>query len=133
MQKPNVLVADTSVFMRTLLKTHLEALNFEVAAIARDQKECLAKCLELKPDIVLVDIAIAEADNFALIRLVREATPSSSVIVMIPEQLSFPEVVVEAVKAGAAGYISKPVSPVELKSRLRGVLERQRTDGDYGQ
>ncbi len=124
MEKPKAIVGDGSVFMRTMLRTHLEALNFEVAATAKDGREALNMYLEVKPDIGLIDIAIAEADDFALIRAVQENVPLSAIFVMIPEQAGFPELVVDAVRAGASGYIKKPVSPEDLKSRIKSVLRR---------
>ncbi len=123
MQGPKVLVADSSLFMRTMLKNQLESQGFSIVGVAKDRQECLSKCQELKPDIALVDIAMAEKDDFALVKEVRERD-HSSVIIMIPDQPGLPEVVVEAVRAGAGGYIRKPVSPEDLKLRIKGALRR---------
>ena len=123
MQGPKVLVADSSLFMRTMLKNQLESQGFSIVGVAKDRQECLSKCQELKPDIALVDIDMAEKDDFALVKEVW-GRDHSSVIIMIPDQPGLPEVVVEAVRAGAGGYIRKPVSPEDLKLRIKGALRR---------
>lgn len=120
MEKPKVLVADDSVFMRTMLKSHLESLNFDVVSTAKNKQETIEKCEKAEPDIVLVDIGIAEADDFSVVKAIRECRGSSCIVVMVPEQENMPEVIVEAVRAGAGAYIKKPISPQDLKLRLSG-------------
>ncbi|MBI2849912.1 MAG: response regulator [Chloroflexi bacterium] len=124
MGKPKVLVADGSMFMRTMLKSQLEALNLDVVATAKNKEETVSKCQEAEPDIVLIDVSIAETDDFGVVRTIKECAGSCCIIVMIPEQTNLPEVVVETVKAGASGYIKKPISPQDLKGRISGVLGR---------
>lgn len=124
MDRPRVIVADASVFMRTMLKSQLEQLNFEVVTTAKNSQEATTKCQDTQPDMVLADIDIAEADDFALIRTARACPVPCCIVVMIPEETNLPEVVVEAVRAGASGYLSKPVSPQELKLRINGALRR---------
>lgn len=123
MEGLRILIADSSLFMRVMIRTQLESQGFCVVGVAKDRQECLLKCLELKPDIALVDITIAETDDFALVREVREKD-HPRVIVMTPDQPGLPEVVVQAVEAGAGGYIRKPVSPDDLKLRINGALRR---------
>ncbi len=123
MEGLRILIADSSLFMRMMIRTQLESQGFNIVGTAKDCQECISKCLELKPDIALIDIAIAETDDFALVREVREQD-HPSVIIMTPDQPGLPEVVVQAVGAGAGGYIRKPVSPEDLKLRINGALRR---------
>lgn len=125
MGKPRVLVADNSLFMRTMLKNQLESMNCDVivAPTAKVCDEAMEECRDKQPDIALIDIAIAEYDDFALIRAARECSHPCGVIVMIPDGPAFPELVVCAVRAGASGYIKKPVSPKDLNLRIIGVLK----------
>ncbi|MBI2869349.1 MAG: response regulator [Chloroflexi bacterium] len=124
MEGSKVLVADNSLFLRTMFKSHLESLKLSVVATARDARECLDKCLALRPDISLVDINIAEENDFSVLREIRERAVSPSVIVMIPDDPGFPEIVVSAIKAGASGFLKKPISPTDLSQRINGVLRR---------
>lgn len=128
MGKTKVLVIDSSLFIRTVLKSQMQSMGYDVTVVptAKIYDETTVECRDMQPNIVLVDLAIAEKDNFALIRAARECSHQCCVIVMIPDGPGFLDIVVDAVKAGATGYIVKPVSPNDLKSRVEAVLKRQR-------
>ncbi|MBI2869997.1 MAG: response regulator [Chloroflexi bacterium] len=118
MEVSRVLVADNSLFLRTMIKSQLEKLNFRVVATAKDSQECLSKSAESRPDITLIDIGIAEENDFSVLRAILEKMPSSNVIVMLPDHPGFPEMVVNAVRAGASGFLKKPISPTDLCQRV---------------
>jgi len=127
MAKPRLLVADNSLFMRTVLKSQLEAMGYDVTTAATAKlsgAQVGSEHQDTQPDIALIDITIAEKDDFALVRAARECRHPCAVIVMIPEGPAFPELVVDAVRAGASGYIKKPVSPQDLGSRINNALRR---------
>jgi two-component system chemotaxis response regulator CheY len=83
-------------------------LGFEVLGMAKDDKDALAKYHDLKPDIMLVDI---ELDGIAGIEVTREiaaSDPAAAILMLIVESPETPEIIVEAVRAEAKGYIRKP-------------------------
>jgi two-component system chemotaxis response regulator CheY len=118
-----VVIADGSAFMRIMLSNALESLGFEVVATAKNAQEAVDKYSELKPDIMFLDMEMADKDNFAAVRAIAD-DPSAAIILMIPERLDIPDLIVDAVKAGAKGFIRKPISPTELKARIEGALRR---------
>ncbi len=124
MEALKVLIGDGSSFMRILLTTTLESLGLKVVATAKDSQEAADKYLELKPNIVLLDLAIADVNDFAVIRAIQKDNPSAAIILMIPEKLDIADVIVDAVRAGAKGYMKKPISPEELKARIGSALRR---------
>lgn len=124
MERRKVLIADGSSFIRITLGSVLETLGFEVVATAKEGQECVDRCLEIKPQIVLLDLAIADVGNFAAVRAIVQDNPLSAIILMVPEQLDIPEVIVDAVRAGVSGYIKKPLSPEDIKRRIEGTLRR---------
>ncbi len=124
MEALKVLIGDGSLFMRIMLTTTLESLGLKVVATAKDSQEVVDKYLELKPHIVLLDLAIADVNDFATIRAIGHDNPSAAIILLIPEQLDIPDVIVDAVRAGAKGYMRKPISPEELKARIGSALSR---------
>ncbi len=124
MEALKILIGDGSSFMRILLTATLESLGFKVVATAKDSQEAADKYAEFKPNIVLLDLAIADVNDFAVIRAIQKDNPSAAIILMIPEKLDIADVIVDAVRAGAKGYMKKPISPEELKARIGSALRR---------
>ena len=125
MEKNKILLADCSTFTRIILANALEMLGFEVVAIAKDGREALDKFTQLKPDIALIDLALEGIDGIDVVRALTTHDPSAAVALLIPEEMDDPEVIVEAVRAGAKSYIKKPTSGEEVKRRLANLLGRK--------
>ena len=124
MDKVRVLIAEGATFTRIMLAMALEKTNFEVAGEAKDGVEAVDKCKELKPDVMLVDVALNEKDGIAVTREVVKENPSVIVIMLITEGVDPSRLVVEAVRAGAAGYIKKPLTVKGVETSIRDVLKK---------
>ena len=122
MARTRIIIADNSLFRRIMLSNVLERLEFEIAATAKGDQEAFDKYFELKPDIMLVDLVVA--DDFRVVRAILNQDPSAVVILMIPERLDEPDVIVDAVRAGVKGYIREPISPDELQALLVKTLSK---------
>ncbi len=125
MEKTKILLADSSTFTRILLANALETLGFEVVAIAKDGREALDKFAQHSPDIALIDLALEGIDGIDVIRTLTTNDPSAAVVLLMPENMDDPDVIVEAVRAGAKAYIKKPTSGEEMKERLTKLLRRR--------
>ncbi len=125
MEKIKILIADSSTFTRIILANALEALGFEVIAIAKNGREALDMYSEYSPDIALIDLELEGIDGISVIRTLSEHYPSAAVALMLPENKDDPDVIVEAVRAGAKAYIKKPTSGEEVKKRLANLLRRR--------
>lgn len=125
MKREKMLIADGSTFMRIMLTTALKKLGFNVLGTAKDGNEAVDKYKELKPDVALVDIALDGIDGIEVTRRIVEVDPSAVVIMLIAEAPDIPDIIVEAVRAGAKGYMQKPVSEVEIERRISGALRRR--------
>jgi len=125
MEKVKILLADSSTFTRIILANTLETLGFEVVAIAKDGREALDKFAQHSPDIALIDLALEGADGIDVIRALTTQDPSAVVVLMMPENMDDPDVIVEAVRAGAKAYIKKPTSGEEIKGRLTKLLRKR--------
>jgi len=124
MKREKVLVAERSTFMRIMVTTALEKLGFEVLGTAKDGEDAVAKYMELKPDIALVDIGLDGLDGIEVTRRIVQDDPAAVVIMLIMESTDIPDIIVEAVRAGAKGYIKKPLSEAEIEKRISGALGR---------
>ncbi len=125
MEKIKILLANSSTFTRIVLAYALETLGFEVVAIAKDGREALDKFTELSPDIALIDLELKGIDGIEVVRALTTDNPSAAVALLIPQNMDDPDIIVEAVRAGAKAYIKKPTSGEEIKARLTKLLKRR--------
>ena len=125
MEKTKILLADSSTFTRIILSNALETLGFEVVAVAKDGREALDKFAQYSPDIALIDLKLEGIDGIDVVRALTTNNPSAAVALLIPENMDDPDIIVEAVRAGAKAYIKKPTSGEEMKERLTKLLRRR--------
>jgi len=125
MEKAKILLADSSTFTRIILANALETLGFEVVAVAKDGKEAMDKFAQLSPDLALIDLALGGIDGIDVIRALTTQDPSAAVALLIPDGMDDPDVIVEAIRAGAKAYIKKPTSGEEISKRLGNLLRRK--------
>jgi two-component system, cell cycle response regulator DivK len=121
---PLVLVIDDAEDARSGLAEFLELSGFR-AATARNGYEGLARVVELKPDIIVMDLAMPGLDGLEAARLLkRESATSGIPIVAFTGQIVVNDL--ERIRAwGFAELISKPCDLSELAETLRRILNRQ--------
>jgi DNA-binding NarL/FixJ family response regulator len=115
-----VLLVDDHQVVRRGLRTFLEVQgDIEVVGEAADGDEGVARALELRPDVILMDVRMPGTDGIEALRLLREAGSPARVLIVT----SFTEqrTVVPALRAGAAGYVYKDIDPVALADAIRSV------------
>jgi DNA-binding NarL/FixJ family response regulator len=101
-----VVIADDQDFIRRGLRALLsEEKDIEVCAEAVDGRDALVKSLELRPDVVILDIIMPRMDGIAAIRLIHKALPQVKIFSI--SQYDLPEMVNEVAEAGAAAFVSK--------------------------
>lgn len=101
-----VLIVDDAAFMRLALKTMLERNGFEVVGEAENGAIGVKKCMELKPDIVTMDITMPEMTGLEALKLINKAVPSAKVIMI--SAMGQEKTILEAVVSGAKGFLIKP-------------------------
>jgi DNA-binding NarL/FixJ family response regulator len=109
-----------------LVRAGLRALavhdgDIEVVAEARTGHEGLARVRDLRPDVVLMDLRMPEMDGLEATRAIVADAALEAVRVLVLTTFDEDEDVVAAVRAGAAGYLLKDVSPGELREAVRVV------------
>lgn len=111
-----VLVVDDEPAARRRLLTMLEELDVEVAGEAKNGLEALDRAVALRPDVLLLDIAMPEVDGFDVVRHL--PTPKPLVIF----QTAYDEYALQAFEHEAVDYVVKPVT----LERLGRALDRAR-------
>lgn len=109
-----------------LLRSGLTALaehdgDIEVVAEAEQGGAALARVREHRPDVVLMDIRMPGLDGLAATQLITESPDLPGVAVLILTTFAEDETVVEALRAGAAGYVLKDIEPGALREAIRSV------------
>jgi two-component system chemotaxis response regulator CheY len=119
-----IVVAEGSTFCRIMLTTALEKLGFKVLGTAKDGEDAVAKYRSLKPDLILVDVALGGLDGIEVTQRIIKEEQSAVVIMLIDESADVQELIVEAVRAGAKGYLRKPLAESEITKRISSALRR---------
>lgn len=111
-----VVLADDEMMVRQVLKAILKEGNFEVVGEATNGAEVLAKCLQLRPDILCLDINMPKKSGIEALQELREAQPDLQVVMISGD--SSTDKVNEAISLGAIGYILKPFNAQQVLDRL---------------
>lgn len=116
-----VLIADDHTLMRSGLKALLERISdVHVVGEAADGREALALVRKHRPDIVLMDVGMAGLNGLeATLRTVNDH-PHVRVIILSMHKTE--EYIVQALQAGASGYLLKDAAASELEKAVRAVL-----------
>jgi DNA-binding NarL/FixJ family response regulator len=119
-----VLVADDQRVVREGLELVLGLMpGVEVVGAAGDGAEAVALVEERRPDIVLMDLRMPRCDGVEATRMLRDRRPETKVIVLTT--YSDDRSVLDALRAGARGYLTKDAGSVEIRLALRQVLNDQ--------
>lgn len=117
---PTVLIADDESFIRILLKNILTKNGYEVVGEARDGNEAVEKYLELKPDLVTMDIIMPNTDGITAVKAIKEIDPQA-IIVMV-SSMGQQVLVKDAIKSGAVDFIIKPFKEEKVIDTLQKAL-----------
>lgn len=116
-----VLVVDDQELVRAGFRMILERGGLDVVGEAADGAEAVAMVEALTPDVVLMDIRMPVLDGIEATRQVVARRPGTRVVVLTTFDLD--EYVLEAVRAGANGFLLKDISPADLVHAV-GVVAR---------
>jgi DNA-binding NarL/FixJ family response regulator len=114
-----LLVDDHALFREGLAGLFAYQADFDVVGEAGDADMALAQTAELKPDIVLMDIDMPGEDGIATTRRLKLAFPDVIVVMLTVHDAT--DKLLEAIKAGAQGYLVKNIRSTELLEQLRGL------------
>jgi len=120
-QPTRVMVVDDHPMWRDAVERDLQAAGFDVVAVAANGDEALARFPAARPQVVVLDLQIPGPNGVEVTAHVVEQDPSARVLILSAsgEQAD----VLEAVKAGATGYLVKSASRPELLEAVRRVAE----------
>ena len=115
-----ILVVDDNLLIRTLLREILSGAGHEVIGEARDGEEAIKRALELRPDLVTLDLVMPRRDGLATLAEMRHLDPRARVIIC-SAWLTQPRVTT-ALRLGAKGFVSKPFDRATLLAAVDAAL-----------
>jgi two-component system alkaline phosphatase synthesis response regulator PhoP len=119
-----VLIADDEPDIREILEYNLAAEGFEVV-VAKDGDDALDKAKKSKPDLILLDVMMPKKSGVEVCRLLRLQPAFAETLIVMLTALGDDGSVIKGLETGADDYISKPVSPKVLITRLNALYRRQ--------
>ena len=119
-----IMIVDDAVFMRQMIAKILVAEGHEICAEASSAKEAVEKYKNVKPDLVTMDIVMPmmeELDGIGAVREIVKLDPHAKVLVC--SVMGQQSLVVEAIRAGAKDFVTKPVQPARLIEAVKNTLK----------
>ncbi len=120
MSKARLIIADDHVLILDALRNLLDT-EFDVVAVVENGRALVDKAIELRPDVVLIDISMPVVNGVDAARMIRQAVPDAKLLFV--SMHGDPVFVREAFRAGAAGYVLKRSAASELVIAIREVLK----------
>lgn len=111
-----LLIVDDSALIRTAIQAALKGEAIEIVGEAADGEEALRLFREKKPDCVTLDISMPGMDGLTALREMLKSNAGARIL--ITSGISSPEVIQEALMAGARYYLNKPFTVASLKAAL---------------
>lgn len=119
-----VLIADDQPLLLSALTTVIDAVDgLEVTATAGNGAEALEHMVRHRVDVAVLDIRMPVLDGLETARRIRQQHPETAVLFLTT--FNEPELVREALDAGAAGFLLKDADPTELATGIQAVSSGQ--------
>jgi DNA-binding NarL/FixJ family response regulator len=119
MRRPRVLLADDHRMLLDALKELLEP-KYEVVGLVTDGRAVLKVAEKLRPDIIVLDIAMPQLNGLDAGRQLKQSMPSVKLLFMTMNE--DPYLVGEAFRAGASAFLLKQAAGLELDEAIKEVL-----------
>jgi len=129
MKKIKVLIADDHEIMRVGLATMLETdAAIKVVAEAADGAEAVRKTLQLRPDVVVMDLMMPEMDGSEATTKIKAAAPETKILLLTTFGTS--DGIAHALDAGAEGALLKSAASIDILKAVKRIAEGEQAVSD---
>ncbi len=122
MKPLRIMVVDDSGLTIKKMTRLLEELGHEVAAVAATGQQAVDTYAAVAPDIVAMDITMPDLDGIEATRRIMARAPEARIVIVTSHGQE--QMVMDAIEAGAKGYILKPVKLEKLRETLETVAAK---------
>src|SRR5210317_209707 len=119
MKRPRIFLANDHCLILEPFRTLLEP-KYDVIGTATDGREMLSKVTKLEPDVVVLDISMPNLNGFDAAAKLKKVLPQARIVFLTMNDE--PDMVTEAFKLGAKGYLLKNSASSELFQAIDAVL-----------
>jgi two-component system chemotaxis response regulator CheY len=117
-----VMIVDDAGFVREILSNMVTQLGHAVVAEAATGVEAVAKALQMKPDVIIMDLVLPEKNGIEAVAEIREVQPGCKFIAVSTIEEEF--VVKNAMQAGCAAYLKKPFTKKDVETAFKQIQGR---------
>jgi len=122
-----ILIVDDELDILDLLEYNLESEGYQVVR-AMDGEEAIEKASKERPDLIILDIMMPKLDGIEACRRIRNLAGMANISVIFLTARSEEYSELAGFEAGADDYISKPIKPRILLSRIKAIMRRENAD-----
>jgi DNA-binding NarL/FixJ family response regulator len=112
-----VMVVEDHALVRAAVRQALSAADIEVVGESATAEDALVVALAVRPDVLLVDIDLPGMDGVSLVRELSPRLPRTRIVMLTVSRAD--RDIVDAVRAGATGYLTKDLAPDALQRAVR--------------
>ena len=123
----HILVVDDSLIMRKRLNAILTELGHVVVSEAKNNEEAMSACDQFEIDLVTMDITMPGINGIGTTEDLLKKNPNMKIIMVTSHGQE--DMVVNAIRAGALGYILKPITKDKMEEAIEKVINKS-TDDD---
>lgn len=117
---PKILIVDDEAANLELTEALVKQEGFQTY-LAQDGEQAVKMVLEVRPDVILMDIVMPKMSGIEATRKIKTSPLSYAIPIIIVTALNTQEEKLKAIKAGADDFIGKPFDAVELAARLKSL------------
>jgi NarL family two-component system response regulator LiaR len=122
-ERLRAVIADDDPYARRVIKDVLERAGVIVIAEARDGRQAVELTLHYHPDVVVMDVVMPGFDGIMATRQIRRQLPEQLIIVLTGAGSDNDELGLQALRAGAGGFLSKDLEIEALPRALEGLRQ----------
>jgi two-component system, chemotaxis family, chemotaxis protein CheY len=122
-----VLVVDDANFMRIIVKDTLTPHGFVIVGEATNGNEAVVKYVQLKPDLVTMDITMKEKDGVAAAREILALDPDARIVMVTA--LGQERMLMDCLTLGVRDFVVKPFDPARIVTAAQKAVRQEKGSG----
>jgi PleD family two-component response regulator len=121
MAQRKILLVDDSETVLMMERMILQKESYQVV-MARDGQEGIAKAMEVKPDLILMDVVMPNMNGFEAVKWLRQREETKSVPIVMVTTKAEMESMEAGYESGCSDYVIKPIDSLELLTKVKNLL-----------